>query len=336
MTCPTDAVTIDTSNLNRDVTFGSTIDSEVTGANEEQILTLPDATGGQFRIEWDPPPLAGGEAVGHVRTDLIDFNASATDVRDAFVAAINAAFVAADPSFATDPAFTTNPMLVVKSANINVIREVVGDPGGPFTYSYAITFRGAFRGTDVKPVTIDDSLIAGGPTTVLTTLPGKEIIAEHNPLTLIAGTGMIQFGGDIGAGFVDVGLGVDGDQTPGNLTVTSADKVTFANVALVAVNGTIDLGAGANVITSGIDISGFQVFANEGVLVSECSQFLEERYELVIGEAGTGIDGLRVDWADGFGLIRASNTTPVLVLRFEGQTQEALLRIEAQMLAGKP
>jgi phosphomannomutase len=45
------------------------------------------------------------------------------------------------------------------------------------------------------------------------------------------------------------------------------------------------------------------------------------------------IDGLRVDWPDGFGLIRASNTTPVLVLRFEGHTPEALHRIEAEMLA---
>ncbi len=45
------------------------------------------------------------------------------------------------------------------------------------------------------------------------------------------------------------------------------------------------------------------------------------------------IDGLRVDWPDGFGLIRASNTTPVLVLRFEGQTEAALHRIEANMLA---
>jgi phosphomannomutase len=45
------------------------------------------------------------------------------------------------------------------------------------------------------------------------------------------------------------------------------------------------------------------------------------------------IDGLRVDWPDGFGLIRASNTTPVLVLRFEGHTPEALRRIEAAMLA---
>ena len=49
-------------------------------------------------------------------------------------------------------------------------------------------------------------------------------------------------------------------------------------------------------------------------------------------EANT-IDGLRVDWPDGFGLIRASNTTPVLVLRFEGQNPEALDRIEHEMLA---
>jgi phosphomannomutase len=45
------------------------------------------------------------------------------------------------------------------------------------------------------------------------------------------------------------------------------------------------------------------------------------------------IDGVRVDWPDGFGLIRASNTTPVLVLRFEGQTQAALDRIQKEMLA---
>ena len=45
------------------------------------------------------------------------------------------------------------------------------------------------------------------------------------------------------------------------------------------------------------------------------------------------IDGLRVDWPDGFGLIRASNTTPVLVMRFEGHTQEALHRVEGVMMA---
>jgi phosphomannomutase len=45
------------------------------------------------------------------------------------------------------------------------------------------------------------------------------------------------------------------------------------------------------------------------------------------------IDGLRVDFADGFGLIRASNTTPVLVLRFEGHTEAALGRIERDFMS---
>jgi phosphomannomutase len=45
------------------------------------------------------------------------------------------------------------------------------------------------------------------------------------------------------------------------------------------------------------------------------------------------IDGLRVEYEDGFGLIRSSNTTPVLVLRFEGHTEAALHRIEAKMMA---
>ena len=45
------------------------------------------------------------------------------------------------------------------------------------------------------------------------------------------------------------------------------------------------------------------------------------------------IDGLRIEYEDGFGLIRASNTTPVLVLRFEGHTPEALERIEHAVLA---
>jgi phosphomannomutase len=45
------------------------------------------------------------------------------------------------------------------------------------------------------------------------------------------------------------------------------------------------------------------------------------------------IDGVRIDWFDGFGLVRASNTTPVLVLRFEGQNHAALQRIEADMMS---
>ncbi len=40
------------------------------------------------------------------------------------------------------------------------------------------------------------------------------------------------------------------------------------------------------------------------------------------------IDGLRVEYADGFGLARASNTTPVVVLRFEADNEAALARIQ--------
>jgi phosphomannomutase/phosphoglucomutase len=52
------------------------------------------------------------------------------------------------------------------------------------------------------------------------------------------------------------------------------------------------------------------------------------------------IDGLRVEYADGFGLARSSNTTPVVVMRFEGESPEALRRIQEEfkraILAAKP
>ncbi|MBV0934638.1 phosphomannomutase/phosphoglucomutase [Marinobacterium weihaiense] len=45
------------------------------------------------------------------------------------------------------------------------------------------------------------------------------------------------------------------------------------------------------------------------------------------------IDGVRVDYADGWGLMRASNTTPVLVLRFEAENRAALNRIQSEFQA---
>jgi phosphomannomutase / phosphoglucomutase len=44
----------------------------------------------------------------------------------------------------------------------------------------------------------------------------------------------------------------------------------------------------------------------------------------------TTIDGLRVDFDDRWGLVRASNTTPCLVIRFEGSTSQALARIKQE------
>ena len=52
------------------------------------------------------------------------------------------------------------------------------------------------------------------------------------------------------------------------------------------------------------------------------------------------IDGIRADWPDGWGLVRASNTTPVLVLRFEADSKERLVQIQSvfreQLHALKP
>ena len=50
----------------------------------------------------------------------------------------------------------------------------------------------------------------------------------------------------------------------------------------------------------------------------------EKQFE---GGNANHIDGVRVDYPDGWGLVRASNTTPVLVLRFEAETESALQRI---------
>jgi phosphomannomutase / phosphoglucomutase len=54
----------------------------------------------------------------------------------------------------------------------------------------------------------------------------------------------------------------------------------------------------------------------------------------------SSIDGVRVDWPDGWGLIRASNTTPVLVLRFDADSDAALKRVQGvfreQLLAFRP
>ena len=52
------------------------------------------------------------------------------------------------------------------------------------------------------------------------------------------------------------------------------------------------------------------------------------------------LDGLRVEYSDGFGLARASNTTPVVVLRFEAENEAGLDRIKSEfrrvLLSAKP
>ena len=44
------------------------------------------------------------------------------------------------------------------------------------------------------------------------------------------------------------------------------------------------------------------------------------------------IDGIRINMENGWGLLRASNTSPNLVLRFEGDTEEDLIQIKSMFL----
>jgi len=74
----------------------------------------------------------------------------------------------------------------------------------------------------------------------------------------------------------------------------------------------------------------------------ETHKFIDElMMKADFGDANVSmIDGIRADFSDGWGLVRASNTTPVLVLRFEGRDARSMGRIQqlfkAQMLAVKP
>ncbi|VXC67605.1 Phosphomannomutase [Pseudomonas sp. 9AZ] len=82
----------------------------------------------------------------------------------------------------------------------------------------------------------------------------------------------------------------------------------------------------------------FSAFPNDiatpeiNIQVTEQSKFsIIERLQRdgVWGEGNiTNLDGVRVDYPKGWGLVRASNTTPVLVLRFEAETEEELERIK--------
>ncbi len=56
-----------------------------------------------------------------------------------------------------------------------------------------------------------------------------------------------------------------------------------------------------------------------------------ERFRMAASFEGarqTTLDGVRVDWSDGWGLVRASNTTPVLVMRFDADSSQAMARIQ--------
>ena len=60
-------------------------------------------------------------------------------------------------------------------------------------------------------------------------------------------------------------------------------------------------------------------------LVDEATKHFAAKYKVI------DVDGVRVLFGDGWGLIRASNTQPVLVMRFEARTEEHLDAIKSEM-----
>ncbi|MEK9872780.1 MAG: phosphomannomutase/phosphoglucomutase, partial [Betaproteobacteria bacterium] len=69
-----------------------------------------------------------------------------------------------------------------------------------------------------------------------------------------------------------------------------------------------------------------QIKCSEGENFSIIEE-LKKTGEFATAQEKITIDGLRLEYADGFGLARASNTTPTIVLRFESDSQDGLARI---------
>ena len=111
------------------------------------------------------------------------------------------------------------------------------------------------------------------------------------------------------------------------------DDGTYAGCRLLEiVSRSPDANAVLDALPTSFSTPELNVACAEGEPAQVVRQLLERAQFAATAQVST-IDGLRVDWPDGFGLIRSSNTTPVVVLRFEGQTPEALERISKEMTA---
>ncbi len=113
------------------------------------------------------------------------------------------------------------------------------------------------------------------------------------------------------------------------------DDGTYAGARLLEIlSRSADMSAVLNALPTSFSTPELNVACAEGEPQQLVAQLIAQGTARFAAPAQVStIDGVRVDWPDGFGLVRASNTTPVLVLRFEGHTPEALHRIEAEMLA---
>jgi phosphomannomutase/phosphoglucomutase len=111
------------------------------------------------------------------------------------------------------------------------------------------------------------------------------------------------------------------------------DDGLYAGARLVEIlSRQADVGAALAALPDSLNTPELQVRMAEG----EAHRLIAELAERAVFEGAREVirvDGLRVEYPDGFGLMRASNTTPVITLRFEADTPEAMARIQAAFRA---
>lgn len=110
------------------------------------------------------------------------------------------------------------------------------------------------------------------------------------------------------------------------------DDALFAGARLVEI---LSLADDITDVFAGLPNSVNTPEINIAISDAEKFTFMDHFAQHAVFEGGkvSTIDGIRVDFPDGFGLVRASNTTPNLVLRFEGTTAESLDRIQRLFMA---
>jgi phosphomannomutase/phosphoglucomutase len=118
------------------------------------------------------------------------------------------------------------------------------------------------------------------------------------------------------------------------------DDGMYAGARLLEIlSNTIDASEALQLLPDAISTPELQIKLKEGENYTLIAQ-MQKNARFDDAREVITIDGLRVEYADGFGLARSSNTTPVIVLRFEADNDAALKRIQADfrrvILAAKP
>jgi phosphomannomutase/phosphoglucomutase len=108
------------------------------------------------------------------------------------------------------------------------------------------------------------------------------------------------------------------------------DDGAYAGARLLEIlSGVADIQAAFDALPDSINTPELQIKLGEGENYALMEK-LQKSAKFPTAREIIKIDGLRVEYADGFGLARSSNTTPVVVLRFEADNATALKRIQEE------